>query len=1135
MKKTNTLLFLLFFCFNYAFALLPDGATAPNWTLTDMNGNSHTLYEVLEDGKSAVIDFSTTWCGPCWNYHQTGTLETVYENFGPDGTDQVRVYFIESDDATNDACMFGQSGCSGNSQGNWMAGTNFPMFNPADETVPSSYQANSYPTLIAVCPNKKLYEVGQASVSTWESWLTETCALAQDFLTTEEDCYGDGNGSIDLTVTGGTGSKTFSWSNGATTEDLEGISAGTYSCTITEGRGHSIETGDITIGGPTEPMYFSYEEAINVNCNGAMDGSIEVIASSGVPIVSYQWESGETGSSIDNLSPNTYTVVATDQNNCTAIGVYEITEPEVLSSIAYPQPDNCDSGSGSIFTTTEGGTEPYTYYLDGVEQSSGDFFNLSAGSYLLQIIDANNCTYELATTVENTPGPTAEATADGDLSCDNNTVTLNGSSSESGSNIFFSWSTDDGTIDSGANEQNAVVSATGTYVLEVKDINTDCTSTFSIEVTSSVDAPTSQSSVSGELNCTVSELTLSGEGSSEGDNITYEWVTENGNIVSGSNTLNPVVNAAGTYTLVVTNSDNGCTTESSVDVAQSADVPLANAGDAMDITCTNVEITLNGSYSGAGDNANITWTTEDGNIVSGANTVNPVVNQSGTYLLEVVNPDNNCVALSSVVVEENTEAPSPEISDAEMLTCTQTEVTLSLENSDQYSSISWTTEDGNIKSGADSANPIVDQAGTYSVNVISTENGCTSTISIEVMETINNPVAQFTSEKDDTAVNFSSEGSQGGVITYLWEFGDGSTSTEANPIHTYAENADYEVCLTVTNECGSDKSCETVTISSGSSLDISINVEMVKCNAACDGSISIDVPGDVENYTIAITGQNGYSSEEFSNADLCAGTYEYTVTNEINESVTGTIEITEPELLEINDQVVTNVACNGEANGSISLTISGGTGEYQINWSNDESTATIDDLTADKYTAEITDENGCKISQEFEITEPTKIELTDQILTNSDENQSNGAINITVDGGTAPYTYLWSNGDETEDVSDLDPGEYKVIVTDANNCKIEFGPFKIETIISVNEIDDLEYLNVLPNPVSDHLFIDAKFENNKDLTISIINKLGLEVSSVQRRGIKIDEVLNVSEYPAGLYFIVIKTEDQSVTRKFVKM
>lgn len=1113
---------------------MPDGSTAPNWTLTDMNGNSHTLYDVLEEGKSAVIDFSTTWCGPCWNYHKTGTLETVYETFGPDGTDQVRVYFIESDDGTNDDCMFGTEGCNGSSHGDWMEGTNFPMFNPSNESVPSSYQASSFPTLIAVCPNKKLYKVGQASVSTWESWLTQTCALAQDYLTTEEDCFGDGNGSINLTITGGIGSKTFSWSNGATTEDLMNISAGTYSCTITEGRGHSIETGDITVGGPTEPIELS-SVVEDVQCNGLMNGSIEITASSGVSISSYQWDNGATDPALYNLSPAIYKVTVVDENQCTAVGEYEVTEPEVLTSVAFSTPENCGTSNGFISTTTQGGTEPYKFYLNGQEQSSGDFFNLSTGTYLIKIIDANDCTYETSTTVGDVPGPIAEANADGDISCGNTTVTLMGLSSISGANIFYSWTTSDGIIDSGANEQNAVVSAAGTYTLMVSDINTDCTSTFSIEVSSSVDAPTSQSNVSGELNCTVSELTLTGTGSSEGDNISYEWTTENGNIVSGESTLNPIVNAAGTYTLVVSNSENGCSSTSSVDVLQSSDVPTASAGEAADLTCSTSEVTLNGAYNGAGDNATFSWTTDDGNIVSGVNTTNPVVNQPGTYLFEVINPDNNCVALSSVIVEENTLEPSPVVMDAEMLTCVVKEVTLNLENIDSYSAISWTTEDGNIKSGENTGNPLVDQPGTYNVNVVSVENGCSKTISIEVQESINDPLSKFTSEKDKTVVNFSSEGSQGGVITYLWEFGDGSNATDANPVHTYIENGTYEVCLTVTNECGSNKSCETIMISVGSSLDIDINVSMVKCNGACDGSISIDVPDEVENYTIALTGENGFSSEEFSNSDLCSGTYEYNIKNEINESTTGTIIIEEPDVLEIKDEVITNVACYGEASGAVSLKVEGGTGEYQYDWSNDSTLSVISNLIADQYSVKITDENGCTLTKEFEILEPSKIELKDQILTNSDENKSNGAIDIDVDGGNSPYTFLWSNGDETEDVTDLDPGEYKVIVTDANNCKVEFGPFKIETIISVDKINDLVYLNILPNPVSDNIYIDAQFGKKKDFNISIINKLGVEVSSIQRRGMKIDDVLNVSDYPAGLYFIVIKTEGQFLTRKFLKL
>jgi thiol-disulfide isomerase/thioredoxin len=146
------------------YAQTPVGTVVSNFTLTDINGTSHSLFNYLDQGKMVVIDVSAIWCGPCWSYHGTGALNNFYNQYGPSGTNQAMVFFVEGDPQTNQDCLYDLPGCNGNSQGDWVTGQNMPIINLANQ---ASFESTGmsidyFPEMYVICPNRTIIASGVA-------------------------------------------------------------------------------------------------------------------------------------------------------------------------------------------------------------------------------------------------------------------------------------------------------------------------------------------------------------------------------------------------------------------------------------------------------------------------------------------------------------------------------------------------------------------------------------------------------------------------------------------------------------------------------------------------------------------------------------------------------------------------------------------------------------------------------------------------------------------------------------------------------------------------------------------------------------------------------------------------------------
>ncbi len=841
----------------------------------------------------------------------------------------------------------------------------------------------------------------------------------------------------------------------------------------------------------------------NVSCFGGNNGSATASATGGGgPPYTYNWSNGGSGPTINNLIAGTYTVSVTNTMGGSGTGSITITQPTQLTVAIVSQTNiTCINPIGTATAQANGGTGSYTYNWSNGQ--SGPSATLMAGTHAVSVTDGNGCQAMATVTItSNTTPPTAEAGPPVVITCTTPTPMLNGTGSSTGGNIQYLWTTVDGNIISGATTLTPTVGAAGTYTLTVTNNTNGCTASDNTTVTTSTTPPVSNAGPDGLLNCTITSLQLNGNSSSQGNNFTYLWTTSDGNIVSGATTLTPTVDEPGTYCLRVTNTLNGCTANDCASVTENVTPPVANAGSAPPLTCTTMQVTLNGSASSQGPNFSYLWTTTNGNIVSGATTLMPVVNVAAVYTLTVTNSNNGCTASSSVTVASNTTPPIANAGPDKVLNCNNTSVVLNGSGSSQGPNFTYNWTGPGIQSGGNTPNPTVNAAGTYVILVTNTNNGCTSTDTALVTQT---PALNASiSASQNVACNGGNTGSataaaSGGTgpYTYAWSnnantpqitniaagtytvsitdadncsdtasvvitqppalspnaTATGETSVGANdgtatasptggvPGYTYAWSngpttptiiglapGNYTVSVTDANNCTAS---QTVTVASFSCAGVGVNMSSVNpsCNGGSDGMASAAVTGSMGPYEF--TWSNGDTTSTISN--LTAGSYTVSVLDGNGCEVTGNVSLVAPTALNLTVQQ-TNVACHGDSSGMATVNATGGTPGYEYNWSNGGSGASQSDLPAGTYTVSVTDENGCEATIQVVISQPPALAGMLTATEESGVGENDGTASVSASGGVAPYTYLWSNDDTTSAITGLAPGQYCVVVTDANGC-----------------------------------------------------------------------------------------------------
>lgn len=804
------------------------------------------------------------------------------------------------------------------------------------------------------------------------------------------------NGSINLSVTP-SGSYSFLWSNGFTTEDINNLTAGNYTVTVTDAGGCTSSSSFTVTSNVIVPAATSIVTPSSCNQgNGAVNLNV---APPGT--YTFIWSNGATTEDLSNITTGTYSVTVTaTSSGCSTTSSAMVPNNDISIAISGNTTPftSCSTPNGAVdITTSPSGT--YTYIWSN-GSTTEDLSNVNSGSYTVTVSAGGSCTATATFDVQNNtspPIPTTNASAD---TCNQNTGTID-LNVVPVTTYTFLWS-------NGATTEDITNIPAGIYGVTITSPVSGCSATITDTVTNYVlpivVTPTPLASTCGQSNGAV-DLNVSPSGS-----YTFNW--SNG---STAEDLNGIPN--GNYSVTVTSAE-GCTSTASVLLPDTV-IPLTiNGTSSPNTSCVNengaIDITVipAGSYSYLWSNGTVT---EDlNNVPSGVYTV------TVTLGLTCVNTQSFDV-LNSITMISATGTTTPNSS------CSQPNGTIDILVSPPgpYTYL-WsngeTTEDLQQLSG-----------GIYSVTVTG-DNGCTATESFTIINTNSNfsfsvlvlPNTSCTSPNGSIDLTPSPAG------TYSFAWTTGAITEDLQNLMA----GSYSVTVTDINDCDL---VETFLVTDNLSYPVITSQVTPSTCGNSNGSIDISVIPATGNL---FAWSNGASGEDVFN--LAAGNYVVSVTGANGCVTIDTISVGNlNSSFTLSATTLPNTSCTSP-NGSIDLTVSP-SGTFSYSWSDGSTNEDLQLLAAGTYSVTVSDVLNCFTSDSFLVLNNTSVPSLSATLVPATCGANNGSLDLFV-FPTANATFLWSNGATTEDLQNLLPGSYSVAVTDTTNGCQALDTFSIQNI-----------------------------------------------------------------------------------------
>ncbi|MBL7891538.1 MAG: gliding motility-associated C-terminal domain-containing protein [Bacteroidia bacterium] len=825
---------------------------------------------------------------------------------------------------------------------------------------------------------------------------------------TNVSCFGGNDGTTTVTASVASAPYTYLWSapGAQTSATASGLTIGSYTVTVTDNFGCSA----LSTVAITEPLVLQTTASVNTNvsCAGGTNGSATANPIGGTPPYKYLWSApgGQTSATATNRVQGIYTVTVTDAKNCSIQSTVSITEPPILTTTAVVVANAlCYNGNnGSTTVTVAGGVSTYSYLwcTSASAQTSANATGLSAGIYTVTVTDINGCTITQTSTITE-PTILTSSILRTDVSCKGG---ADGSATitASGGIIPYTYSWSNGTL----NALNTNLSI-GIYTCTVTD-NNNCSAIKTITISEPVvlSGTTSGTNVScnggNDGTATVSGV----DGTSP---YTYLWNnSQSGSVATGL--------ALGVYTVTITDK-NGCVTTSTQNISEP--VLLTGATTFKQSTCDSANGTASINAIGGSAPYTYSWSTLPAAQVS----LTATGLSAGTYTVTITDVKGCTFSVSAIV--PNAGPPTATLISQVNELCFNGNIgasTVSVTGGTVPYTYLWSDQAGQTTAIATAL-----LAGTYTVTATDA-NGCVSKTTVTITEpfalSLNGVIV------NNVNCNGGNNGSvkilvSGGIPSYLFSWSDASGQTSQTAVNLSA--GIYTCTVTDNNGC---TSTHDITVTEPLVLSLNGASFPASCFGSSNGQAFVLPSGGTGSYSYNWQPGNGTS---ISQSNISAGMYTVTVTDQNSCTSTTVVTVSQPAKI-LPGTTSTQATCN-IANGTASVSITGGIFPYTYLWNNSQTSASMANLLAAVYSLTVTDANGCTETASVIVTNAGSPSTT--LSSKSDvscKGGSNGSAVVNVTGGTSPYTYLWSDplAQTTLSATNLSAGTYNVTVTDFNGC-----------------------------------------------------------------------------------------------------